>query len=69
MRTDVVAVLLGVTDSRVRQLVREGSLPGSVRVGRRVLNVPASAVFAYLSGPASSRDAAEPAPAITTEGA
>lgn len=46
MKTDVVAIALGVTERRVRELAAEGKLPGTIRLGHRVWHIPAEAVFA-----------------------
>lgn len=56
MRISTAAVALNVTPRRVRQLVADGRLPGTVRLGPKVLHVPSRAVFDHLraAGPATS---------------
>lgn len=54
MRTSTAAVALGVTPGRVRQLVTEGRLPGTIRLGPKVLHVPPGAVFDHLRASAAS---------------
>jgi len=46
----MVAAALGLSDERVRQLIRLGRLAGARRIGARKLAVPESAVIAYLQG-------------------
>jgi len=48
MRTSTAAVAIDRTPQRVRQLVAEGRLPGTIRLGRKVLHVPAAAVFDHV---------------------
>lgn len=52
MRISTAAVAIDRTPQRVRQLVAEGRLPGTIRLGRKVLHVPAEAVFEYVRGQA-----------------
>lgn len=52
MKVTTAGVALGATPADVRQLIATGQLPGSFRVGRRVLHVPARAVFDYLAASA-----------------
>ncbi len=46
------AFAVGATPAEVRQLIDAGQLPRTIRLGRRVLHVPARAVFDYLAAPA-----------------
>ena len=72
MKVSVAAIAMRVSEQRVRELAREGKLPGSIRLGSKVWHVPAAAVFARLraqtSGPARSPGCVAPAPSTTDEG-
>ena len=72
MKTSVAAIALGVSERRIRELVVEGKLPGSLRIGSKVWHVPAAAVFARLRaqtlGPEQLPGSVAPAPGTTDEG-
>lgn len=63
-------MLLGKSQRRVQQMVKEGLLPGSIRLGKRILHIPAAAVFAALqtSEPARPVDSSAPTPGTDDEG-
>jgi hypothetical protein len=72
VKTSVAAIALGVSERRIRELVVEGKLPGSLRIGRKVWHVPAAAVFARLraqtSGSEQTPGCGAPTPSTTDEG-
>lgn len=49
MKVSTAAVALGASPRSVRRLIAAGQLPGAIRLGRRVLHVPARAVFDHLA--------------------
>lgn len=49
MKVSTAAVALGASPRSVRRLIAAGQLPGTFRIGRRVLHIPTQSVFDYLA--------------------